>query len=128
MCAPTPLIPALGRQQQVGLCECSYMWEYDLFQCGAVLMGSSSPLPPADFTLLPLSVGTTCSWRGSGKCGQGKQLGTAGGVQGGQRTWETSEKGRKSFLQRRLLCGESPTSPHSLHTHTGGGEQRGRVY
>lgn len=34
MCTPTPTMPALGRQWQVGVCECSYVWEYDLFQCG----------------------------------------------------------------------------------------------
>lgn len=63
-----------------------------------VLVGSTSPLLPTAFTLLPLSVGTACSWRGSGKCGQGKQLGTAGGLKGDQRTRGTSEKGRKAVF------------------------------
>lgn len=33
-------------------------------------------------------------------------------------------EGSLSFLQRKLLSAESPASPHSLHTHTGGGGKR----
>lgn len=85
MCAPHTLDVSTGAAAAGGSVRvCGNM----TYSSVVVLVGSTSPLPSTAFTLLPLSVGTACSWRGSGKCGQGEQLGTLG----------TSEKGRKSVF------------------------------
>lgn len=125
-CAPpAPTMPALGRQRQVGVCECSYAWECDLFQCGCP-GGKHLPFASCCPHSAPsVSRGPPARGEEVANVGRERSLGLRVDCKVARGPGEHRKReGSLSFLQRRLRSAESPASPHSLHTHTGGGGDR----